>query len=907
MPQRCSVPGCYTTYQNTEKISFHTFPKDRQVRREWVRVCSSKITSLAVLDNLRICSLHFPPEAFQRKHGEKLTRLKAGAVPCLNLPPLQDAPGKLSHSNNVPFGFPDRVGRGEDRRHSIGPRRGLPGRLIAWDLAPSDTTTPEVSSASVTHLAPKNDKRPTSPEDSAVQVTFFSKNGINQDPEQSFNPTPSKTANSKFRHDVTQFDPQKNLRDPLDVSVKQGSKEKEIEVPKAVSRESFGIKAKYKAAKKHKVDDLHKDTHNPADQTTLDPSAISLQREKSKPIKKLKNVHSLEGLMPPDQSGMLDVLLTAQSNVAVNRKELSPNVKVLNYLPLLIPCQQSVANARTASTQGEAKDQPAPPVLPTKVVDVDVMVEEVEEVPMEDDTQDPLSLHPTTTTRIESANQSCRTEEPTNTNRAARDRSCSVTAGDSSNSSHDERDADGGQLRNGGTEKEGGGGDDNEEEEECGGDDDWQKAFQTDAVLPPPPFTATPGPRNVPHLQKPVDYVLLFITPAFTDTVARKTNKCADQWINKHKHSQDPHHQHAIHTWHRSGKTTAKEIYAFLAVTMNMSQILKPCVASYWDKTSRSQATPWFGEHFVLERYVMIMKFLSFADCDTAPSAYDPSYKLYDIQPLITHFNHVFGHYFKPHQTITLGANTVGSANIKLRSWHCTPAKPVECRVKIWNLCDVETGYTVAFEVESESFTEKIYEENEVYDLVMRLMEAGDVLHQGYLLHIGSCCVFPQLLFDLWKCQTLVTGRVRPQLKGLPHILAKGKWKSWQVFKQKKGPLFCIGSKDQDKNLELMLSSVASKDYVCSQRMAKGRERPLPRNVKDHRQATNSANFQTYFPECSSLKVSTRVAMSVINTAFLNAYLLYVTTTSDKPRLSEQSFMASAIEGFTEGYIPSQV
>lgn len=43
------------------------------------------------------------------------------------------------------------------------------------------------------------------------------------------------------------------------------------------------------------------------------------------------------------------------------------------------------------------KDQPAPPVLPTKVVDVDVMVDEVEEVPMEDDTQDPLSLHLTTT------------------------------------------------------------------------------------------------------------------------------------------------------------------------------------------------------------------------------------------------------------------------------------------------------------------------------------------------------------------------------------------------------------------------------------------------------------------------------------------------------------------------------
>lgn len=253
-----------------------------------------------------------------------------------------DAPEKLSRSKNVPFGFPEQDSRGEDKR------RGLPGRIIAWDLALSDTTTPEVTSASVTHLTSRKDKRSPTPEDTAVQVTFISKNGINQGTEQPTDPTPSKAPNPKVRPDA-QLDSQKNPLDPLDFSVEQGSKEKETEVPTAVSREYFGINAKYKSAKIRKVD-LFKDTRNPADQKTHDPSAITLQREISQPIIQFKNLHSLKELKPPEQAGRLDELVVTQSNAAANRKELPPGVKVLNFMPLLIPCHQSVTTASTAST-----------------------------------------------------------------------------------------------------------------------------------------------------------------------------------------------------------------------------------------------------------------------------------------------------------------------------------------------------------------------------------------------------------------------------------------------------------------------------------------------------------------------------------------------------------------------------
>lgn len=451
------------------------------------------------------------------------------------------------------------------------------------------------------------------------------------------------------------------------------------------------------------------------------------------------------------------------------------------------------------------------------------------------------------------------------------------------------------------------------------GDDLWDKVTSADVPTQPPPFLGTPGPRNLPHLQNPVDFVRLFITRTFLLKVARETNRFASHWIKTHKQSQEPLTQNTIHSWEKLGKTTSKEICVFLAVTLNMSLIKKPSVASYWDNRNSSQATPWFGEHLTLERYNLLMKFLSFCDCSTVPDKSDPSHKLYEIQPLITHFCHVFRYYYKPHHNIMLGESMTYCGNNRPDAWRCLPSKPLdkmelktlypvdEFGVKIWYLCDVQTEYAFTFQVEKKMPNEEGNDENEVYDLVMHLMEAGDVLHQGYHLYVGKCPVFPQLFFDLWKCQTLGTGMML-SYRGIPAYLSKGKFKSWHSCKQKKGPLFCIAFNSCDKR-EVLLSTVSGSDFVCPPRGSKYSGKPLPRIIEFHEKATNTASFQTlamqtHIPGWNSIKWSTRVAMTVINTAFQNAYLLYTITTKDKQVLSQYSFMVSAIEGLAEGHIP---
>lgn len=460
-------------------------------------------------------------------------------------------------------------------------------------------------------------------------------------------------------------------------------------------------------------------------------------------------------------------------------------------------------------------------------------------------------------------------------------------------------------------------------DEDDDGDDVWQSVNFQSIMSLLPPFNATPGPKNISRLMRPVDYVRLLITPDFMRHVAVETNKYARYWVTKHKKTHDGHRRHLIKTWQMLGPTTSKELYVFLAVTMNMSLVMKPTIPSYWDHKNRSQATPWFEEHFDLDRYILLLKFLRFADCNIVSDSQDPVNKLHSLQPLVKHFSRVFERYFRPYRDVTLAATTAGCDSMEQKAWlgSCVRdvgepdleviesedgegegEKEAESTIKIWYLSDVKTGYIITFEVDIAS-AKKMHKEDEVYDLVMRLMETGNVLYEGYHLHVDGCSVFPQLLFDLWKCQTLVTGQVQPYHKSLPQGLVKGRFMHWQVRKQKKGPLFCIRY-DTVQEKKLLLSTVSCTDFVNYKRPTKGKPKPLPSLVKEHRKATNTTNFQMYIPKCSTLKSSTRVALSVISTAFLNAYLLYTATSKDVPTISKHSFLVAAIEELTEGHTP---
>ena len=96
MPQNCSVPY-YTkkVYEETGvKISFHKFPDDEGVFRQWIVAIRRDIgVNFQVTQNSRVCSRHFKPSDYIRSLTGRKKTLKSSAVPSV-FPWTKGSPAK---------------------------------------------------------------------------------------------------------------------------------------------------------------------------------------------------------------------------------------------------------------------------------------------------------------------------------------------------------------------------------------------------------------------------------------------------------------------------------------------------------------------------------------------------------------------------------------------------------------------------------------------------------------------------------------------------------------------------------------------------------------------------------------------------------------------------------------------
>ena len=62
----CCVPNCSNNWRSSPDLEFHTLPKDRRVRKEYVRqIRNTNLKESSI--NTRICGAHFP-------NGQRMSR-----------------------------------------------------------------------------------------------------------------------------------------------------------------------------------------------------------------------------------------------------------------------------------------------------------------------------------------------------------------------------------------------------------------------------------------------------------------------------------------------------------------------------------------------------------------------------------------------------------------------------------------------------------------------------------------------------------------------------------------------------------------------------------------------------------------------------------------------------------------
>ena len=101
----------------------------------------------------------------------------------------------------------------------------------------------------------------------------------------------------------------------------------------------------------------------------------------------------------------------------------------------------------------------------------------------------------------------------------------------------------------------------------------WMRTYpQENIVDPPHQFLPDAGPKNIPPITTtPIQFLQLFLTTTFIESIVLRTNQKAQYFILKHGHNLQPNSR--ILKW---VTTTVSEVNAFISIIVNMGLIRKP-------------------------------------------------------------------------------------------------------------------------------------------------------------------------------------------------------------------------------------------------------------------------------------------------------------------------------------------
>jgi hypothetical protein len=192
-----------------------------------------------------------------------------------------------------------------------------------------------------------------------------------------------------------------------------------------------------------------------------------------------------------------------------------------------------------------------------------------------------------------------------------------------------------------------------------------------------------------------LDFFQLF-SPSCIAAIAQETNKYYEFLTQNLQASGS-----RLQNWK---DTTPDELYISFAIVMLMSRVKKLKIAEYWSKDPLI-ATPQFTDYMSRDRFILLQRVLHFNDNETQV----PGEKLYKIQPVISHLRSAFSETFTPFQNLCIDESLVlfkGHLNFK----QYIPSKRHRFGIKVFVLCDRETGYVLDFIVYTGATTDIIPE-----------------------------------------------------------------------------------------------------------------------------------------------------------------------------------------------------
>ena len=228
----------------------------------------------------------------------------------------------------------------------------------------------------------------------------------------------------------------------------------------------------------------------------------------------------------------------------------------------------------------------------------------------------------------------------------------------------------------------------------------------------------------------------------------------------------------------------------FIAHLILMGIVKKLQIAKYWSKNVLTD----FGKTMMRNQFLLMMKNLHLVS-NMFDDKSDESFK---IRPFVKLCDQKFKYVYTCKSPLSVDEACCGFwGKVKFHVYNSK--KPQKFHIKLYQLCEPQSGYVLAFEIYTGSKSKcvqtcKVLDKtvNKTCKLVMGLLENSGVLGVAYKVYFDNYYTSMDLMHELLSRYTFECGTVHANRKGLPVAVTKSKLKRGQSVFRHKGEILCL-------------------------------------------------------------------------------------------------------------------
>jgi hypothetical protein len=387
----------------------------------------------------------------------------------------------------------------------------------------------------------------------------------------------------------------------------------------------------------------------------------------------------------------------------------------------------------------------------------------------------------------------------------------------------------------------------------------------------------------------PLDFFEHFLNKDLMCKIVEETNKFYSFSVSR----EQPKEASRLHKW---VDINISEMYLFIGLSMLMTRNKHLTIEEFWS-TDPLLKSSIFGKSMPRNRYELILQMLHFSD-----STITVNDRLNKIKLVVDHTRKVFKSTLMPSQGLCIDESIIVFKG-RLIFKQFIPSKRHRFGIKLFVLCDVETGYVLDFIIYCGESTDIEDQGIGISGSVVTTL-LKDYFNKGHTLWCDNWYTSPQLFSYLHENGTNACGTVRPNRKEMPKF---SKLKRGQIESKHRGPLLAL--KWCDKRDVHMLTTLHDDLMTQTSKINHKTGEPVikPQCVLDYNKSmgiVDKADMMITSLSCmrKSLKWYKKVFFHIIDLYLLNAFLLYKTTNANKIVFAE--FQLTVIREILQKYGP---